>query len=138
MNADTTTFKPPDDMRFQWLLEGAAQGFLPVYGVVHQTRIVSLRRFDDSFRPDRTAQGRAALATFMRAWNEGHSTQPWLYVDQGAYVVADDYFWIAAVEQGKPSSFAAQVLGEPLEAGLMQKVGPLPAEQVKQMLGLSK
>jgi hypothetical protein len=72
----------------------------------------------------------------MQAWNSGTPIQPWLYADAGKYVVADDYFWLAAVERGCPPSFAAQVIAEPLSDGLTQKVGPLATSQVKQLLGM--
>ena len=71
------------------------------------------------------------------AWQTGNRPQPWLYVWDGAYPVADDYCWLALIERGKPESIAAQILGEPLPAGLKQKTGALPPRQVRAMLGLA-
>jgi hypothetical protein len=130
-------FRPSDDARFQWLLEGALKGFVSVYGVVLQTAAVRLSRFDDTFRPENSAEGAKVLTQIMSAWNAGDSIQPWLYAEDGRYVVSDDYFWIAAVERGRPDSFAAQLLGAPLAQGIVEKVGPLPMAQVRQMLGLA-
>jgi len=137
INPDSNAFKFPDDPRFQWLLEGALKGFVPVFGVVQETEKVTVRRFDDSFHPEQSADGQKVLAALMRDWNAGCPFQPWLYVDSENYIVADDYFWIAAIERGKPSSFAAQVLGEPLARGLIQKVGPFPRSDIQRMLGFT-
>ena len=71
------------------------------------------------------------------AWQTGDRPQPWLYVWDDAYAVADNYFWIALVERGKPKSVAAQMLGEPLHVGLKHKVGPLPPHQVRTVLGFA-
>lgn len=129
-------FKPPDDLKFQGLLEGAVAGEVPVYGVVLETAKIKLHRFDDTFRPENSTEGEAVIRGLFESWNSGDAVQPWLYVEDGTYIVADDYFAIAAIERGRPDSFAAQVLGEPLPDGLKQKVGPLDAQKVKGMLGI--
>lgn len=135
---DERTSAPPDDPYFVGLLAGAAKGIVPVFGVVLATADVRIRRFDENHRPDRSQDGRQILAAMAKAWNEGNAVQPWLYVDHDTYVVSDDYFAIALIESGKPSSFAAQVLGQPLPNGLIEKVGPLSPAEVNRMLGLIK
>ncbi len=70
------------------------------------------------------------------AWQDGKPVQPWLYVSGKDYVVADDYFWLALIEKYDVESFAAQVIGEPMPDGLVQKVGPLSKAQVRGFLGL--
>ena len=129
-------YEPPDDRLFQYLMREATEGKVEVYGAVIETAKVEFKRTHDSHRPERMDEGQKVMQAMWNAWQAGNGTQPWLYVWKGAYAVADDYFWLALIEQGKPKSIAAQVLGEPLRAGLKQKIGPLPLEQVRSMLGL--
>ena len=128
-------FEPPFDETFQELLAGALKGTVPVYGVVQELDKVTLQRAHPYFRPEMTEAGQRIVRGMAAAWNAGRPAQPWLYVRDDAYIVADDYFWLALVEQGKPHTFAAQVLGEPLAAGLVQKVA-LDLATVKRLLGL--
>ena len=136
MKAGTQKFQPPDDRLFQYLMLQATQGKVEVYGAVIETAKVEFKRTHNSHRPERTEEGQKILQAMWKAWQAGNGPQPWLYVWDGAYAVADDYFWIALIEQGKPEFVAAQILGEPLRVGLKQKIGPLPPEQVRAMLGL--
>jgi hypothetical protein len=69
--------------------------------------------------------GEEIVRQMFEAWQAGQPVQPWLYAEDSCYVVADDYFWLALIERGRPETFAAQVLGAPLDEGLIQKVGPL-------------
>ena len=135
---DTERFSPPEDRLFQDLLQRAVSGEIPVYGIVIETeKIVIRRRFED-YRPEHSDLGQEIIRSMRDAWQSGKRTQPWLYVWDGEYTVADDYFWIALIEEGKPKMVAAQVLGEPPDAGLIQKVGPLETEHIKRMLGFAK
>jgi hypothetical protein len=134
---DDLTFAPPDDNHFQLLLSRALKGQLPVYGVVLQTSQISLRRSYPMHRPELTRHGAEVIAAMAVAWQDGTPVQPWLYVSGDDYVVADDYFWLALIEKYGVETFAAQVIGEPLSTGLLQKVGPLSNAQVRGFLGLS-
>jgi hypothetical protein len=125
VTADNLHFAPPDDLRFQSLLLRASRGQIPVYGAVIETAKVRIVRAFESHRPETMEGGPEVVQQMFRAWQAGQPAQPWLYVNDGCYIVADDYFWLALIEKGKPTSFAAQVLGEPLDDGLIQKVGPL-------------
>ena len=137
MTGDTRNFQPPEDRLFQHLMQQATQGNVDVYGAVIETAKVEFKRTHSSHRPERTQEGQQILQAMWDAWQTGNRPQPWLYVWDGAYAVADDYYWLALIEQGKPESIAAQILGEPLPAGLKQKTGPLPPRQVRAMLGLT-
>ena len=135
MTVNTRSLRPPEDRLFQHLMQQAAQGRVDVYGAVIETAKVKFKRTHRSHRPERTQQGQQILQAMWDAWQGGNRPQPWLYVWDGAYAVADDYYWLALIEQGKPKSIAAQILGEPLPAVLKQKTGPLPPWQVRAMLG---
>lgn len=137
MNDNAQGFEPPEDRLFQYLVMQATQGKLDVYGAVIETDRVEFRRTHDSFRPENTSEGQQLIQAMWNAWQAGDASQPWLYVWDGAYAVADDYFWIALVERGKPESIAAQVLGEPLKSGLIEKVGPLPRQDILRLLGFA-
>ncbi len=128
-------FEPPFDETFQELLAGAVKGMVPVYGVVQELDKASLKRAHPYFRPEMTEKGQQVVRDMAEMWNTGQPVQPWLYVRDDSYVVADDYFWLALMEQGRPPTFAAKVLGEPLEEGLVQKVA-LDAATVRRLLGV--
>jgi hypothetical protein len=136
MTIDVEPFRPPHDPCFNKLLESALSGNVPVYGAVLEAAKVHVRRFDDRFRPENSLEGQKVLASLMQGWNSGSPIQPWLYVEKGVYVCADDYFFVALLERGHPSTFAAQILGRPLAEGLVQEVCPLPLAQVKAMFGI--
>lgn len=133
-----TSLRPPDDRLFQDLLKRAVTGEIPVYGVVIDTQEVAIKRRYGNFRPENSEVGEKIIKSMWKAWQADQCAQPWLYVWDGEYTVADDYFWIALIERGKPRTVAAQVLGDPLEAGLLDKVGPLSIETIEKMLGISR
>lgn len=135
MTADSIHFAPPDDVHFQSLLLRASRDQIPVYGAVIETAKVSLIRAFDSHRPETMEGGQDVVRKMFSDWQNGQPTQPWLYAKDGSYVVADDYFWIALIEQGKPDTFAAQILGEPLPEGLLQKAGPLGPQFIHDRFG---
>ena len=137
MKNDEITAAPPDDMEFQRLMLGAINGRVLVFGAVLETAKVSLVRAWPEHRPELTKLGKDTVTALLRQWQEGHPIQPWLYVRDGRYVVADDYHWLALIEDGHPESFAAQILGEPLQVGLVSKIGPLSQTDVRAMMGLS-
>jgi hypothetical protein len=138
MIADCDKFRPPIDRCFGVLLEYAVSGTVPVYGALLDAEKVQIRRFDENWPPENSADGQKVVASLMQGWNTGRPLQPWLYVEKGIYICSDDYFFIALLEIGRPSTFAAQILGKPLRQGLIQKTGPLPLDQVKAMLGIEK
>ena len=135
MPIDEISFAPPDDLNFQSLVLRASRGQIPVYGVVIATDEVRIVRAFDTHRPENLPGGNDVVRQMIAAWQTGKVTQPWLYAANGHYVVADDYFWLALIERGNPQSFSAQILGEPLSKGLINKVGPLGAEFVKRTFG---
>ena len=135
MTIDTIRHAPPDDLDFQMLLLKASRGQIPAYGVVIETEKVTLKRAFDSHRPESIRGGAEIVQAMMQAWQKGQTAKPWLYVRDDHYVVSDDYFWLALIEQGRPPSFAAQILGEPLADGLLQKVGPLGAGYIHERFG---
>lgn len=137
MPIDEISFAPPDDVTFQSLILRAMRDQILVYGVVVRTDDVRVTRAFESHRPENMPGGNEVVQKMFADWQLGKPAQPWLYVRSDGYIVADDYFWLALVEKGRPSSFSAQVLGEPLNKGLVQKVGPLGSDFVKRAFGLS-
>ena len=137
MDADSNLHHPPEDRLFQDLLHRAVNGEVEVYGVVIATEKVVFTRAFEHHHPENMEGGQELVQTMWSRWQMGNPVQPWLYVWNGEYVVADDYFWLALIEKGRPGSVAAQVLGNPLEVGLLQKLGPLPVERVRELLGVA-
>ena len=134
ISTEKNLLRPPEDRLFQDLLRRAAKGEVEVYGVVIDVQKVTFERSFEHHRPEDTEQGQAILRSMFDQWRSGNHTQPWLYAWNGAYVVADDYFWLAVVEKGQPESIAAQVLGKPLKDGLIEQVGPLSVDGVRRLL----
>lgn len=132
-----TALAPPADPIFGYLTEQAVRGSIPVYGVVLDTSSIRLERAFPNFHPEETARGAEMMREIGARWNTGKPSQPWLYFDGVRYVVADDYLTLAAIERGRPSMIAAQLLGTPDGPGVVQKVGPLPLADVRRMLGIS-
>jgi hypothetical protein len=100
-----------------------------------ETAKVSLKRAFETQRPECMEGGQDVVRQMFSDWQNDQPAQPWLYAKDGNYVVADDYFWLALIEQGKPNTFAAQVLGEPLPEGLLQKAGPLGPQFIHERFG---
>lgn len=86
-------------------------------------------------RPEDSELGVKVIRSMCKAWQSGKRRQPWLSVWDRECTVADDYFWIALIEKGKPKTVATQVLNEPLDHEPVEKVGPLETETIKKMLG---
>jgi hypothetical protein len=118
---------------FQYLLEQAVDGNVPVFGVV--MRPDNLRRYAEYFHPEVTDEGRHIVDSIMAAWNSGASSQPWVYPRGRHYVISDDYFTLAAIERGRPEAIGAQVLGWATGPDILQKTGPLSATHVRRLLG---
>lgn len=137
MPIDEISFAPPDDLAFQSLILRSQKDLVPVYGVVIRTNEVRLKRAFENHRPETLPGGAEVLQQMFLDWQAGKPVQPWLYVKNNEYTVADDYFWLALVEQGKPPTFSAQVLGEPLSAGLVQKIGPLGSDFVRKAVNIA-
>ena len=135
MTVDSIHYAPPDDVHFQSLALRASRGQISVYGAVIETAKISLTRAFDSHRPENMEGGLEVVRKMFSDWQNCQPAQPWLYAKNGSYVVADDYFWIALIEQGKPDTIAAQILGEPLPEGLLQKAGPLGPQFIHDRFG---
>ena len=133
-----TSLRPPDDRLFQDLLHRAVRGEIPVYGVVLDIQEVEIKRRHEDFRPENSEVGEKIVRSMWEAWQNDQCPQPWLYVWDGEYTIADDYFWLALVERGTPRTVAAQVLGEPLAVGLIERVGPLSIGTIEKMLGIAR
>ena len=137
MAIDEISFAPPDDLTFQSLILRATRDQVPAFGAVIRTEDVRLTRAFESHRPENMRGGAEVVRKMFSDWQAGKPTQPWLYAKGDEYIVADDYFWLALVEKGRPPTFSAQILGEPLSAGLIQKVGPLGPDFVKRSFGFA-
>src|SRR5665213_2755357 len=103
-------WQPPDDLVFQYLLQEAATGGVPVYFAA--VPLASLVRFAPTFAPEKTEDGEAPVLQIMQQWREGKTTNMWVYPRGDMFVVADDYFTLAAAERGKPDFVPCWVLGE--------------------------
>lgn len=126
---------PPDDLVFQYLLsEAAVTGRIAVWGiVVSAARLIA---FNPTFRPEDIGKGPAIVAAIISQWAMGKPPQPWVYPRGDMFVVADDYYALAAIRQADAGTVACQCLGEPDPALVYDRVGPIPLTDVRDMLGV--
>lgn len=127
---------PPNDPVFQYLLQQAANGSIPVYFTgIPLTR---LRRFDDHFRPEKQPNVSIVVEAISRDWRAGRMRYMWVYPLDSEYIVADDYITFASIEKGNPDLVPCWVLGCPTGDGVEQVRGPIEVKTVKEMLLESK
>ena len=134
MEVDFDTFRPPDDLVFQYLLEWAVEGKVPVYGIVAD--VARLVPFAEQHHPEETEGGRKIVQTMTREWQAGNHVQPWVYPKAGKFVVSDGYFVLAMAGAVRLETIACQCLGEPDRATLHDCQGPLGIDYVRKALGV--
>jgi hypothetical protein len=124
-------WEPPTDLVFQYLLQEAALGWVPVYFAA--IPLSRLRRFVPSFRPEMSNDGEAVVAAIMGRWRAGEFAYMWVYPKGDLFIVADDYFTLAAAEQGQPDFVPCWVLGG-IKNGKAEHVqGPIEKTYVRKM-----
>lgn len=129
-------WEPPVDPVYQYLLQEALFGWVPVYYAA--IPLSRLRRFVPSFRPETTKNGEAVVAAIMERWRAGEFARMWVYPKGDLFIVSDDYFTLAAAEHGQPDLCPCWVLDEIKNDGKAEQVqGPISQVRVREMLGLS-
>lgn len=134
LDVDFDKFRPADDLVFQYLLEQAVEGKVPVYGIV--VDVARLVPFAEEHRPEESEDGRKIVQSMIREWQAGKHVQPWVYPRVGEFVVADDYFVLAMSKSGRLQTIGCLCLGEPDRATLHDCQGPLGVDYVRKALGV--
>lgn len=128
-------WQPPTDPVFQYLLQEAALGWVPVYFAA--IPLSRLRRFVPTFRPEKTKEGDAVVVAIMKRWRAGNFVHMWVYAKGDLFIVSDDYFTLAAAERGQPDLCPCWVMGEIRNDGKAKQVqGPIDKTSVRRMQGL--
>ena len=128
-------WQPPTDAVFQYLLQEAALGWVPVYfAAIPLSRLV---RFAPTFKPEKTKDGESVVLSIMKEWREGKTVNMWVYPHGAMFVVSDDYFTLAAAERGNPDLVPCWVLGEVKNKSAELVQGPMEQKSIAQMLGIS-
>ena len=123
---------PPDDPVFQHLLQEAVDGRLPVYFAA--VPLSRLRRHSPSFHPELTHGGSDVVSQIMARWHAGDFAKIWVYPAGQQFVVADDYFVLAAAEKGQPDFLPCWILGNVPEGYAKDVQGPIPVDWVRKTL----
>jgi len=126
---------PPTDFVFQYLLQEALYGVMPVYFAA--VSLPRLRRFAPEFRPERTTGGAAVVRSIQDRWRKGNFQAMWVYPKGDLFIVADDYFTLAAAESGKPDFCPCWILGPVGEHGVKDVQGPVEPTSLRKLLGLT-
>jgi hypothetical protein len=74
----------------------------------------------------------------MSDWREGNFDHVWVYPNEDAYVMSDDYVVWAAVERGRPDYVPCWVLGYPLVTVAGDIRGPIEQDRVRRILGFGE
>ena len=128
-------WQSPTDPVFQYLLQEAALGWVPVYfAAIPLSRTV---RLAPTFRPERTKDGEAVVLSIMEKWRAGEFSNMWVYPNGDKFVVADNYFTLAAAERGQPDLVPCWVLGTVRNESAEQVKGPMEQGAVAKMLGFN-
>lgn len=124
---------PPIDPVFQYLLQEALFGNLPVYfAAVPLGRVL---RFEPTFRPEGGPNGEMIVAAIMQNCREGQFKQLWVYPKGDTFIASDDYFTLAAAERGQPDFVPCWVLGIPSPAAAKDVQGPIEQKALRKMFG---
>lgn len=127
-------WKPPSDPVFQYLMQEALLGTIPVYfAAVPRARVL---RYDPTFRPENTPNGEKVVQSIMDAWRQNKFQKIWVYPKGDVFVCSDDYFTIAAAERGKPDFLPCWILGRPSQTAAKDIQGPINQDGLRKMFGL--
>lgn len=126
---------PPDDPVFQYLLQEALYGHLPIFFAA--VSLPRVRRYAPDFRPERTEEGPAVVQQIINRWRKGDTPYCWVYPKGELFILSDDYFTLAAAELGQPDFIPCWVLGHPSPDGAKDIQGPMKQMDMRKMLGMS-
>ncbi len=132
--ATNPDWEPPSDSVFQYLLEQAALGLVPVFAAA--VPLARIKRFDPAFHPEETPEGGKGAAAIMQHWDGGEISKAWVYPRGDIFILSDDYFTLAAAEKGKRDFVPCLLLGQCSFDGLKNAMGPAPLDFVRKSLGL--
>lgn len=126
-------FRPSPDPVFHYLLRRALEGELAVHRAV--VPIALLRPYDERYRLRDLPIGGRAIRLVLQAWADGSLPIVRVYPDRGCFVLSDDYVYYEAAREAERADLPCLVLGEAQAQGVMGIRGPLPLNEVRQVLG---
>jgi len=133
---DFKTFKPPDDPVYQYLLEEAVTGRVPIYFAAVPLALIT--PFAPDFHPEKSPEGEHIVQAVMTEWRAGNFRNLWVYPHEDHFIMADDYFTYVAALKGQPDFVPCWVLGYPALPGVKQVQGPIKVEDVRRLLDLAE
>jgi hypothetical protein len=129
---DTHSFKPPDDPVYQYLLEEAGKGRIPVYFAAVPLSLI--QPYDPEFHPEKTPKGKEVLDSTVAFSQGGKFHYLWIYPRQEHFVMSDDYLTYAAALKLQPDFLQCMVLGHPNMPGVKDAQGPIRTEDIRKLL----
>jgi len=126
---------PPTDAVFNYLLEEAVTGRLPVYFAAIPLEMVW--PFAPDFDMEAHPIGKQMVDATYAAGCQGHIQKMWVYPRDDHFVAPDDYATLAAARRGEPDFVGCWVLGNPHLPGVQDIQGPIRPEDIREMLGIA-
>ncbi|HZL01207.1 MAG TPA: hypothetical protein VFC47_15065 [Caulobacteraceae bacterium] len=127
---DVTRFEPPSDPVYRFLMDGAADGSVPVYSL--SVPFEWLLRHDPFWAPERSPDGQRAMQKIMARLGDGENLRPWVYPRGGKLIVSDDYLLLACFAMLQPPTLGVWHLLLPDPA--LRGKGPLPLGRVHELI----
>ncbi len=132
-HADSERFAPRSDAIYIYLMEGAAEGSVPVYTV--EAPISAFQAHDPFWGPQHAPDGIAVMKGVMKKISEGEALRPWVYPLGGKLIYADDYFLMACLRMLRVQHVRAfHLLMPPPD---MPAHGPLALDTVRDLIASS-
>jgi len=125
---------PPTDLIFNYLLEEAVTGRVPVYFAAIPLTMVW--PFAPDFQVENHPIGKQMVDALFAEGCKGNLQRMWVYPRDQHFVASDDYATLAAARRGDPDFVPCWVLGNPHLLGVEQIQGPIRLEDVRRLLGI--
>jgi hypothetical protein len=133
---DMVFLTQPKDLVMIYLMSRASTGHLPVYFAAVPLDII--RPFSSEYDPRRHPVGRQAVDDKKQEWLSGHFPTMWVYPDQSAYVMSDDYITFCAAQEGQPDFVPCFILGDFEDTRVKDRQGPIEIADVRKALGFAE
>jgi hypothetical protein len=127
---DARRFEPRADPLYQYLMEGAADGSVPVYAV--EASFSMFKPHDPFWGPEQAPDGIRTMKAVMARIGQGENLRPWVYPRDGRLIYADDYFLMACWRMLKVDAIRAWHLLTP--APDLPAHGPIPLDNVRSLI----
>lgn len=129
---DHPDLTPPQDSLFADLLKSAVDGETPVYFAALPLRLI--KPFSNVYNPRNHPVGRQAISEIQAQWANGQFAPMFVYLQDGAFIMSDDYTIYYASLEGAPDYVPCWVLGPCTSPEACDVQGPIRKEDVRKLV----